>query len=124
MFELIRQEHQNFIRVRERDPIARRVQDEQRHGGNLEMLGRWEISDTVKQLIWVRKIPWRRAWQPTPVFLPGDFHGQRSLGGYSPQDLKELNTTEETQHACMHEATNGQGKEKNKFCGRNKRIKL
>ena len=33
---------------------------------------------------WVRKIPWRRAWQPTPVFLPGEFHGQRSPAGYSP----------------------------------------
>ena len=33
---------------------------------------------------WVRKIPWKRAWQPTPVFLSGEFHGQRSLAGYSP----------------------------------------
>ena len=33
---------------------------------------------------WVEKIPWRRTWQPTPVFLPGESHGQRSLGGYSP----------------------------------------
>ena len=33
---------------------------------------------------WVRKIPWRRAWQPTPVFLPGESYGQRSLGVYSP----------------------------------------
>jgi len=33
---------------------------------------------------WVRKIPWRTAWQPTPVFLPGESHGQRSLVGYSP----------------------------------------
>ena len=33
---------------------------------------------------WVREIPWRRAWLPTPVFLPGEFHGQRSLAGYSP----------------------------------------
>ena len=33
---------------------------------------------------WVRKIPWRRKWQPTPVFLPGESHGQRSLAGYSP----------------------------------------
>ena len=33
---------------------------------------------------WVGKIPWRRAWQPTPVFLPGKSHGQRSLGGYDP----------------------------------------
>ena len=33
---------------------------------------------------WVRKIPWRRKWQPTPIFLPGKSHGQRSLAGYSP----------------------------------------
>ena len=33
---------------------------------------------------WVRKIPSRRAWQPTPLFLPGEFHGQRSLVSYSP----------------------------------------
>ena len=33
---------------------------------------------------WVGKIPWRRAWQPPPVFLPGESHGQRSLVGYSP----------------------------------------
>ena len=38
---------------------------------------------------WVRKIPWRREGQPTPVFLPGDFHGQRILVGYSPRDHKE-----------------------------------
>ena len=34
--------------------------------------------------LWVRKIPWSRKWQPTPVFLPGKFHGQRNLAGYSP----------------------------------------
>ena len=33
---------------------------------------------------WVRKIPWRRLWQPTPVFLSGESHGQKSLVGYSP----------------------------------------
>ena len=33
---------------------------------------------------WVRKNPWKRAWKPTPVFLPREFHGQRSLAGYSP----------------------------------------
>ena len=37
---------------------------------------------------WVRKIPWRREWQPTTVFLPGEFHEQRSLAGYSPWDSK------------------------------------
>ena len=43
---------------------------------------------------WVGKIPWRREWQPTPVFLPGEFHGQRSLVGYSPWDHKESDTAE------------------------------
>ena len=38
--------------------------------------------------------PWRRAWQPTPVFFPGESHGQRSLVGYSPWGHKESNTTE------------------------------
>ena len=38
---------------------------------------------------WVRKIPWRRAWQPTPLFLPGESHGQGSLAGHSPQSRKE-----------------------------------
>ena len=33
---------------------------------------------------WVRKMPWRNKWQPTPVFLPGKFHGQTSLVGYGP----------------------------------------
>ena len=33
---------------------------------------------------WVRTVPWTRAWQPTPVFSPGKFHGQRSLASYSP----------------------------------------
>ena len=46
---------------------------------------------------WVRKIPWRKKWQPTPVFLPGKFHEQRSLVGYSPWGCKELNMTEQTQ---------------------------
>ena len=41
-----------------------------------------------------RKIPWRRKWQPTPVFLPGKFHGQRTLAGSSPRGCKELDTTE------------------------------
>ena len=51
--------------------------------------------------LWVWKIPWRRAWQPTPVFLPGESHGQRSLVGYSPQGHTESDTTEATQHTCM-----------------------
>ena len=45
----------------------------------------------------VGKVPWRRKWQPTPVFLPGKFHGQKSLVGYSPWGHKESDTAE---HAC------------------------
>ena len=45
---------------------------------------------------WVRKIPRRRAWQPTSVFLPGESHGQRSLAGYSPCGCKESDRTEVT----------------------------
>ena len=40
------------------------------------------------------QIPWRRNWQPTPVFLPGKFHRQRNLLDYSPWTCKELDTTE------------------------------
>ena len=47
---------------------------------------------------WVGKIPWRRAWQPTLVFLPGESHGQRSLVGYSPWGLTESDTTEGSKH--------------------------
>ena len=43
---------------------------------------------------WVGKIPWRRKWQPTPVLLPGESHGQRRLMGYSPYGCKEVDTTE------------------------------
>ena len=45
---------------------------------------------------WVGRIPWRRAWQPTVVFLPGESHRQRSLVGYSPWSSKELDKAEHT----------------------------
>ena len=44
---------------------------------------------------WVRKIPWRQAWQPPPVLLPGESHGQRSPPGYRPWGCKESDTTEQ-----------------------------
>ena len=44
---------------------------------------------------WVRAIPWRRGWLPTPVFLPGEFHGRRSLMGYSPWGHKGSDMTEQ-----------------------------
>ena len=43
---------------------------------------------------WVRKIPWSRKWQPTPLFLPGEFYGQRSLASYSPWGRTESDMTE------------------------------
>ena len=56
---------------------------------------------------WVGKILWRRAWQPTPVFLPGKFHGPRSLAVYSPRSHKESDMIEFTHrdthtHTCIH----------------------
>ena len=42
-----------------------------------------------------QEITWKRKWQPTPVFLPGKFHGERSLVGYSPRGYKESDTTEQ-----------------------------
>ena len=56
-----------------------------------------EISEIQVPFL-VRKVPWRRAWQPTPVFLSGDSLGQRSLAGYNPWGCKESDTTESTEH--------------------------
>ena len=50
---------------------------------------------------WVRKIPWRRKWQPTPVLLPGKSHGWRRLVGYSPWGHNESDTTERL-HKSVH----------------------
>ena len=51
---------------------------------------------------WVGKIPWRREWQPTPAFLPGKSHGQRSLAGYSPWGCKASDKTEGLTHThCL-----------------------
>ena len=55
--------------------------------------------------LWVRKITWSRTWQPTAVFLPEEFHGQRSLAGYSPWGCKESDMTE---HTGMHPGGRGQ----------------
>ena len=52
---------------------------------------------------WVGKIPWRRAWQPTPIFLPGESHGQKSLVGHSPWGHKGSDRTEHT-HGTVQES--------------------
>ena len=51
---------------------------------------------------WVGKIPWRRKWQLTPVFLPGESHAQRSLVGYSPWGRTESDATKATEHTFMY----------------------
>jgi len=65
------------------------------------LIGASLVAQTVKNLPamwrpgvypWVRKLPWRREWLPTPVFLPVEFHGQRRLVGYSPWGHKESDT--------------------------------
>ena len=43
---------------------------------------------------WVRKIPWRRKWQPNPVFLPGKSHGQWNLAGYTAHEVTDLDMTD------------------------------
>ena len=88
-----------------RQPITQGLaQVKFRFGPDSAMYGASLIAQVVKYLPamqetqvqpWVRKIPWRTEWQPTPVFLPGKSHGQRSLGGYSPWGHKESDTTEQ-----------------------------
>ena len=50
----------------------------------------------------VGKISWRKEWQPIPVFLPREFHGQRSLEGYSPWNCKELDMIEQLTQTYMY----------------------
>ena len=51
---------------------------------------------------YVRKMPWRRKWQPTPVLLPGESHGERSLVGYNPWGRKESDTTKWLHFTSLH----------------------
>ena len=73
------------------------------------------MAQTVKNLpamkeTWVRSLGWedprRRKWQPTPVFLPGEFYGQRSLAGYSPWGCKESDMTERLHFSLQAYASN------------------
>ena len=58
------------------------------------------LETLVGSLGW--KIPWKKEWLPTPVFLPGEFHGQRSLAGYSPWVCKESDTIEQLILSLFH----------------------
>ena len=65
--------------------MAQRVKESTRNAGDLGDTG---------SIPMLERFPWRRKWQPTPVFLPEKSHGQRRLAGYSPKGRKELDTTE------------------------------
>ena len=68
-------------------------------------LGSSEVKNLpAVQEMQVQEDPWRRKWQPTPVFLPGEFHGRRSLVNYSPRGCKELGIT---QRLNMHTKQRG-----------------
>ena len=62
---------------------------------------------------WVEKIPWGKAWQPTPVLFPGESPGQRSLAGYSPWGHRESDTTEQlsTAHPSQDITFGGDGRD-------------
>ena len=64
---------------------------------------------------WVREIPWRRKWHPTPVFLPGQSHVQRSLLGYSPWGCKKSDMTECLAHTHTHIQLLGKKKKERGF---------
>ena len=65
---------------------------------------------TCKYDPWGGKIPWRRAWQPTPVFWPGEPHGQRRLEGYSPWGRTELDRAEQQQQPWRTSGCRSQGR--------------
>ena len=69
--------------------------------GVSKMTQQWRICLPLRRhrfTLWVRKIPWGREWQPTPVFLSGESHGERSLAGYSPWGRKTVRCDLATEH--------------------------
>ena len=53
-----------------------------------------EMQERHRFDLWIGKFPWKRAWHPIPVFLPGESHGQKSLVDYSPWGLQRIDTAE------------------------------
>ena len=70
-------------------------------GGTVVKESAWQYRKSGFNL-WVRKLPWRRKWQPTPVFLLEKSYRQRSLVGYSPWDCQELDTPERQSTHCVY----------------------
>ena len=87
-------------------PLGQPVAHSQPTGLPCWLSGRESACDAgdAGSIPWVRKTPWRRKWQPTPVFLPGKSHGQRSLVGYRPWGRKEWTRLSGSVTAAVAEA--------------------
>ena len=97
-----------FERVQEISHLFHLLESYSRIWNNIYLRISW-VAQMVKNLpevreTWVQSLgcPWRRKWQPSPVFWPGEFHGQRSLVGYSPWGRRELDTTERLTLSLFH----------------------
>ena len=90
--------------IRELDPPAATKSSIATTGGSDGKESACNMEDPSLILGW-EDPPWRRNWQPTPIFLPGKSHGQRSLVGYSRWGRKELDTTERLTHTHTHTHT-------------------
>ena len=83
-------------------------------------------SRDMGSILGLGRFPWSRKWQPTLVFLPGEFHGQKRLAGYSPWDRKESDMTEHLTHTLMvsikmmnpHEGQQWRCRHREQTCGR------
>ena len=84
------------VKVRSRIPVPSRPGVLQREPHPPSGTALWPAEFTISSYFFKQKIPlpWRRKWQPTAVFLPGESHGRRSLAGYSPWGHRESDTTE------------------------------
>ena len=73
-----------------------KINDTRRKSGSVQRNEVWEMmvmkASAIKNIF---HLFWRRKWQPTPAFLPGEFYGQRNLAGYSPWGCKESGMTEQ-----------------------------
>ena len=67
--------------------------EQEGYGGSDGKVSAYNVGDPGS-ILGLGRFPWRRKWQPTPVFLPGKSHGRKSMAGYSPWGCKESDTTE------------------------------
>ena len=97
MFERLEQERLSVSRIMGYLPIViREKEGTSRQHSSKELACQCWRRKRHECDLWVRKIPWSRKWDPAPVFLPGKFHGQKNLVGFSPWGCRELDTTEHT----------------------------